>query len=79
MKKNGEEKEEERTKKKKEMDKYELRIFLYLLYLLSFSSSNSTHVLSEGFSHKMKNAKEGQEGEVEKWRKTNATVVNLLV
>lgn len=29
MKKNGGEKEEERTKKK-EMDKYELRIFLYL-------------------------------------------------
>lgn len=78
MKKNGGEKEE-RTKKKKEMDKYELRIFLYLLYLLSFSSSNSTHVLSECFSYKMKNAKEGQEGEVEKWRKTNATVVNLLV
>lgn len=78
MKKNGGEKEEERTKKK-EMDKYELRIFLYLLYLLSFSSSNSTHVLSECFSHKMKNAKERQEGEVEKWRKTNATVVNLLV
>lgn len=78
MKKNGGEKEEERTKKK-EMDKYELRIFLYLLYLLSFSSSNSTHVLSECFSHKMKNAKEEQEGEVEKWRKTNATVVNLLV
>lgn len=50
-------------KKKKEPKKkwinYELRIFLYLLYLLSFSSSNSTHVLFEVFLAKDEKCKGG--------------------
>lgn len=57
MKKNGGQKKEERTKKK--WINYELRIFLYLFYLLSFSSSNSTHVLFEVFLAKDEKCKGG--------------------
>lgn len=63
MKKKWKGKKEERTKKKKKWINTNLSVSALSFIFLEFQLDTSS---SEYFSHRMKNAKEGQEEEIEK-------------